>query len=183
MEYFQLGDRSFNDFGGILHIPIGDYATLNYHIGFGTSLNKGIFVHTTAGAVAGIWTLNELNGSGLGYVSFLLALVPEGVGVYIPMGKYFLAGGTSQDDSNRKFLGHFSINPLSVEYFYNSRTPEEWGKMSCDFVFRIKMHTGFDWGNYIAPQIAATYIYTPGQTTTRWGVKAGLTFGFEGEEF
>ena len=168
--YFQLGDRSFNDFGGMLHIPVGDRATLNYHLGFGTSLNSGIYVHCTGGMVAGFWVLNKLNGSGFraGYLSFLLCLVPEGVGLYLP--------------SKGKFTTHISINPLSVEYFYRPRTGEEWGKMGCDIVARFKMRSSFDLPVYFAPQVAATVIYTPGQTTSKFGLKAGFTLGFEGRD-
>jgi hypothetical protein len=172
-EYFQLGDRSFNNFGGILHLPIGDRWTLNYHIGFGTSLNRGIFVHATAGTVSGIWVLNEMQGTGIrvGYLSFLLCIVPEGVGYYLP-----------NKSEHPKFLTHISVNPLGVEYFYNNRTHEEWGKMSCDVVARFKMQTSLKFPGYLAPHIAATWIYTPGATTSQFGLKAGITIGFEAKE-
>lgn len=169
-EYFQLGERSFNDFGGMLHIPIGERATLNYHIGFGTSLNGGIFVHSTGGAAAGFWILNELGGSGIrvGYLSFLLCLVPEGVGLYLP--------------SKGKFATHLSINPLSVEYFYKNNPREEWGKLGCDLVARFKMQTNLKWPIYIAPQVSGTVIYTPGEMTSKFGIKAGVTIGFEDKD-
>ena len=169
--YFQLGERGFNDFGGILHVPIGDRVTLNYHIGFGTSLNSGLYIHSPAGLVGGLWVLNELGGSGLriGYISLLCCLVPEGVGFYLP--------------AKGNISPHISINPLGVEYFYRRATGEEWGKMSCDVVARFKMHTTFKKsGLYFAPQVAGTIIYTPGQTTSRFGLKAGITLGFEGRD-
>jgi hypothetical protein len=166
--YFQLGYRGFNDFGGILHVPIGDNTTLNYHLGAGSSLNSGIYVHAPGGLVAGLWVLDRLGNGGnrVGYLALLCCLVPEGVGYYFP--------------TKGKFQPHISINPLGVEYFYRSRTGEEWGKMSCDIVGRIKMKTSFKKsGLYFAPQIAATYIYTPGATTSRLGFKAGFTLGFQ----
>ncbi len=167
VEYFQLGERGFTDFGGMLHVPIGEKVTLNYHLGFGTSTNGGIFVHATGGAVAGFWVLNKLGGSGLqvGYLSFLFCLVPEGVGVYLP--------------AKNKITTHISVNPLSVEYYYKSSPNEEWGKLGCDVVARFKMQTGLKFPNYAAPQIAGTWIYTPGLSTGKFGIKAGVTFGFE----
>lgn len=169
-EYFQLGDRGFNDFGGMLHVPIGDKVTLNYHIGFGTSTNGGIFVHSTGGAAAGFWILNELGGTGLrvGYLSFLLCMVPEGVGFYLP--------------EKNKISTHVSINPLSVEYYYKMSPYEEWGKLGCDVVLRFKMYNKKKIPDFIAPQISGTWIYTPGESTARFGVKAGVTIGFEKRE-
>ncbi len=169
-EYFQLGDRSFNDFGGMLHIPIGDVGTINYHLGIGTSLNGGIFVHAPGGMVAGFWILNKLGGSGLrvGYISFLLCLVPEGAGIYLP--------------TKGKIATHISVNPLGVEYFYNGNTGEEWGKLGCDVVARFKIHSSLKWPIYFAPQVATTVIYTPGQTTSKFGFKAGITIGFESQD-
>ncbi|CAN5870787.1 hypothetical protein BH11BAC7_BH11BAC7_14040 [soil metagenome] len=164
--YFQLGERSFNDFGLMLHIPVGS-ATLNYHLGFGTSINSGLYIHSPAGMAAGFWILNKLGGSGLriGYLSFLLCLVPEGVGIYLPV-----KGNLST---------HISINPLSLEYFYRGKTGEEWGKMGCDVVVRFKVYSTFRENIYFAPQVAGTVIYTPGETTGRYGFKAGFTLGFE----
>ncbi len=167
---FQLGDRGFNEFGAILHVPVGDAVTLNYHFGFGTSLNSGVYVHSTAGMIGGLWILSKLGGSGLevGHLAFLMCIVPEGVGVYLP--------------SKGNFKTHLSINPLGVEYFYRGATGEEWGKMSCDFVARFKLSTSLKLPVYFAPQVAATVIYTPGETTSRYGFKAGVTIGFEGKD-
>lgn len=170
-EYFQLGDRGFNDFGGMLHIPIGERATLNYHLGVGTSLNGGVYAHCTGGMVAGFWVLDKMGGSGLrvGYLSFLLCLVPEGLGVYLPQ--------------KGKIATHVSINPLSVEYFYRSENPhEEWAKLGCDVVARFKIRSTLKWPVYFAPQVAGTVIYTPGETTSQFGLKAGFTLGLEKKE-
>src|SRR4030067_976712 len=83
-----------------------------------------IFAHCTGGMAAGFWILNELGGSGLrvGYLSFLLCLVPEGAGIYLP--------------TKGKFQTHLSINPLSTEYYFKYRPREEWGKLGCDIVAR-----------------------------------------------
>jgi hypothetical protein len=165
--YFQLGYRGFNDFGGMLHVPVGDNVTLNYHLGFGSSINSGLYIHAPGGLVGGLWVLDEFRGAGrIGYLALLCCLVPEGVGYYFP--------------PVGKFTPHVSINPLGVEYFYRKKTGEEWGKMSCDVVVRFKMKTSFQKsGLYFAPQITGTYIYTPGQTTSRLGFKAGFTLGFQ----
>ena len=165
-EYFQLGDRGFQDLGIMFHYPFAERFTANYHLGFGTSFNGGFFVHAPGGVVAGLWILDHVeNGGGLGYLTILLCAVPEGVGYYLP--------------TKGKLTTHISINPLSVEYFYKGSVGEEWGKLSCNFVARFKMQTGFKIPSYIAPQIAGTIIYTPGQTTARYGVRAGVTIGFE----
>jgi hypothetical protein len=166
--YFQLGDKGFNDFGGMLHVPIGESATLNYHIGFGTSVNGGIYVHCPAGIVAGGWILAKLDGANIGYLAFLLCLVPEGVGVYLPQ--------------KGKLSTHISINPLSVEYYNHNSAGEEWGKLGCDVVARFKMHSSLRWPIYFAPQVAGTVIYTPGQSTDQFGFKAGFTIGLEGKQ-
>lgn len=168
--YFQLGDRGFSDFGGMLHVPVGDVATLNYHLGVGSSINGGVYVHSPAGMIGGMWILSKLGGSGLrvGYLSLLLCIIPEGVGAYLP--------------SKGNFKTHISINPLSVEYFYRGESPEEWGKMSCDVVARFKLNSTLKLPMYFAPQVAGTVIYTPGETTSRFGIKAGFTIGFQGRE-
>lgn len=165
--YFQLGERGFNEFGAMLHVPVGS-VTLNYHLGFGTSLNSGLYVHSPAGMAAGFVILKELGGTGqrIGYLSFLLCLVPEGVGMYLPM-------------KGKNLSAHVSVNPLSVEYFYRGRTGEEWGKMGCDVVARFKLSGALGKSIYFAPQLAGTVIYTPGETTSRFGIKAGFTLGFE----
>jgi hypothetical protein len=168
VEYFQLGDRGFEDIGAMVHIPFAGRFTANYHLGLGTSNTSGFFMHAPGGVVAGLWILDNLGrgDGGLGYLTLLLCAVPEGVGYYLPTTK-------------GKLVTHISINPLSVEYFYRSATGEEWGKMSCNFVARFKMPTGLKIPSYIAPQIAGTIIYTPGQTTARYGLRAGVTIGFE----
>jgi hypothetical protein len=164
--YFQLGDRGFNNFGGMLHVPVGERATLNYSLGMGTGLNGGLHVHCTGGMVAGFWILDQLDGGNLDYLAFLLCLVPEGVGVYLPQ--------------KGKIATHVSINPLSVEYFYKSEGPhEEWAKLGCDVVARFKIRSNLKWPVYFAPQVAATVIYTPGETTSQFGFKAGFTLGLE----
>jgi hypothetical protein len=169
-EYFQLGDRGFQDVGGMLHIPFADRFTANYHLGFGSSTTGGFFVHAPGGVVAGLWIFSRLGqfGNGNGYLTALLCALPEGVGYYPP--------------TKGKIVTHISINPLSVEYFYKGSPHEEWGKLSCNFVLRVKMPTRLKIPSYIAPQIAGTFIYTPGQTTARYGVRAGVTIGFEKQD-
>jgi hypothetical protein len=100
----------------------------------------------------------------------LLCALPEGVGYYPP--------------TKGKIIYHVSVNPLSVEYFHKSDPYEDWGKLSCNFVLRVKMPTKLQmpFPVYIAPQIAGTIIYTPGQTTSQYGVRAGVTIGYEKRE-
>src|SRR4051812_8678734 len=121
-EYFQLGDRGFQDIGGILYFPFAERFTANYHVGFGSSTNKGFFMHAPGGVVAGFWIWDHITrgSGGNGYLLALLCAVPEGVGYYPPV--------------KGKIIYHFSINPLSVEYFYKRSAAEEWGKLSCNFV-------------------------------------------------
>ncbi len=167
-EYFQLGDRGFQDFGGIFHYPFKDRFTLNYQIGFGTSINGGFFFHAPGGVVAGIFLLDQipiLSYGNIGYLTALLCVVPEGVGYYLP--------------TKGKIATHLSVNPLSVEYFYKSEPHEEWGKLSCSVVARFKMQTNLKIPTYISPQIAGTMIYSPGHSTARYGIRAGVTIGFE----
>ena len=165
-EYFQLGDKGFQELGGMLHIPFAERFTINYQLTFGTSYNGGFFVHAPGGVVAYLWLSEHIpNFGGISYFTTLLCVVPEGVGYYLP--------------TKGKLLTHLSINPLGVEYFYHGSVGEEWGKLGCSFVARCKMQTNLKIPTYIAPQIAATYIYTPGRTTAPVGVRVGVTIGFE----
>jgi hypothetical protein len=165
-EYFQLGDRGCQDSGALVPIPFAKRFTANYHLGFGTSNNGGFFVHAPGGVVAGLFVLSVVHsGNGLGYLALLACVIPEGVGYYLP--------------AKGKLATHISINPMSVEYFYKGDPHEEFGKLSCNFVARFKMSTSLKFPAYVAPQIAGTIIYTPGQTTSRYGIRAGVTIGFE----
>ncbi|CAN5424814.1 hypothetical protein BH09BAC5_BH09BAC5_25930 [soil metagenome] len=78
-----------------------------------------------------------------------------------------------------KINPYISINPLSTEYYYKGTTGEEWGKLGCDVVASFKMMGPSKWRIYFAPQIAGNIIYTPGHTTSRFGIKAGFSLGFE----
>ncbi|CAN5248966.1 hypothetical protein BH09BAC5_BH09BAC5_20050 [soil metagenome] len=83
--YYQLGERGFSHFGALIHVPVNEKFYVNYSLALGTSLTGGLYVHCTGGMASGFWILNKLGGSGLrvGYLSFLLCLVPEGVGMYL----------------------------------------------------------------------------------------------------
>lgn len=167
-NYFQLGYRGQTSFGGQLHIPIGDVFTLNYRLSLGPS-NGGLYVHAPAGAVAGGWLISNFNESELlGAIGFLMFAVPEGVGGYIK--------------SEGKFRPYVSLNPLGIEYWHKKDPYEEFAKMSCNATFRMKMTTGVSWLHYIAPEVSATYIYTPGTLTERIGFHIGITFGYQSEE-
>jgi len=163
--YFQLENRGFSGFGGMLHIGFREKFTLNYSLLLGTSNTRGLYVHATGGMVAGLWVRDQTDGERFSQLAFLLCVLPEGVGMYLP--------------KQHNIQPHISVNPLSFEYYYRSDF-QEWGKLGCDVVARFKIHPRAQWQKlYIAPQIAATYIYTPGQMASRYGVKAGVTIGAE----
>lgn len=167
-EYFGLGDKGFQDLGIMFHFPFAERFTANYHVGFGSSNSGGVFVHAPSGAFAGafvLYAVDRAGGGRLGLLGFLLCAVPEGVGYYLP--------------TKGKLSTHISVNPLSVEYFHKVDSGEEWGKMSCNVVARFKMSPNMKIPIYVAPQVAGTIIYTPGQTTSRYGFRAGVTIGLE----
>lgn len=167
-NYFQLGYRGQTSFGGQLHIPVFDIFTLNYRVSLGPS-NGGLYVHAPAGAVAGGWLISNFDGNRfLGTMGFLMLLVPEGMGVYIKEGN--------------KFNPYVSVNPLGFEYWHTKAPYEEFAKMSCNATFRLKMATGVNWLHFIAPEISATYIYTPGALTSRLGFHAGITLGYQAQD-
>jgi hypothetical protein len=165
-EHFQLGYRSQENFGGILHIPIGAF-TLNYQIGLGPKSGGGLYVHAPVGCVVGAWMLG--NFSNFRFLTLLGALsiaVPEGVGVYLSEGD--------------KISTHLSVNPLGFDYWYRRDEYEEIGRMSGSVVFRVKMRTNLDFPAYIAPQLAATMIYRADRENfDQFGFRAGVTFGIE----
>jgi hypothetical protein len=168
-EHFQLGYRSQQQFGGILHIPFGDRFTANYQLGIGPSQQGGFFIHAPAGAVAGAFLLSNANGGELfNYLGVLMFVLPEGVGMYVT--------------DNERMRAHVSLNPLGFEYWHRNNPYEEIAKMSGNVVLRLKMHTNLPVPTYIAPQIAGTWIYTPGQTRERFGFRAGVTMGYESKE-
>lgn len=168
-EHYQLGYRAQLNFGIIVHAPLGDRFTLNYQIGLGPKLGGGLYVHAPVGAVAGAFLLANANDFDfLSTVGILTLLVPEGVGMYFGEGKMKM---------------HASVNPLGFDYWHR-RDPnyEEIPKVSGSLVFRVKMNTGMEWPSFIAPQVAGTMIYTPGESTSRFGVRAGITIGIGSTE-
>lgn len=167
-NYFQLGYRGQPSFGAQLHIPLGDIFTVNYRVSLGPS-NGGLYLHVPAGMVAGGWLVSESNGAEyIQVISFLLVAVPEGAGVYIP--------------SKGKLRPYVSLNPLGIEYWHRREPYDEAMKMSCNASFRLKMETGQNWLHYVAPEISATYIYTPGALTSRLGFHVGVTFGYQTQD-
>lgn len=171
-EHFQLGYRGQTSVGGMLHVPVGDRFTLNYQANIGLYSGRGFYAHAPVGAVAGIWLLTHTRGGGLNNLvnglGALLVIIPEGAGMYV---------------TENRLKMHVSVNPLGFEYWRRwGGQGEETGKMSCNVVARFKMPTNLKWNIYVAPQVAGTIIYTPGEKTDRFGVKAGVTFGFDAGE-
>jgi hypothetical protein len=163
-NYFQLGYRGQSSFGGQLHLPFGGIFTANYRVSIGPS-NKGLYLHAPAGMVAGAYLLSQAGSSDfLSTLGILLFVVPEGVGVYI------------KDEG--KIRPHLSVNPLGFEYWHRKTPFDENAKMSGNICLRLKIESGVDWFDFVAPEVGGTWIYTPGQTTARYGFHAGLTIGY-----
>lgn len=165
-EHFQLGYRSQQSFGGILHYPISDRFTLNYQIGIGPAQGGGIYIHAPAVAVAGAFLLSQAaDVRALGALGALALVIPEGVGMYV---------------GNGKLKPHISINPLGCDYWHRRDPYEEFTKMSCSMIVRFKMRTNLSVPVYVAPQIGGVFVYTPGELTERFGFRAGIAIGFDG---
>jgi hypothetical protein len=168
-NYFQLGYRGQPSFGGQFFFPLGDRFTLNYRLSLGPA-NKGLYVHTSAGSIAGGYLMTRsggiFNGNILNGLGALLFIVPEGVGFYIK--------------EEGRFKPHLSINPLGFEYWRRWKAPQEdFAKMSGSVVFRMKMDIGdFDWLDFVAPEFSTVWIYTPGTKTAQIGFHLGVCIGW-----
>lgn len=166
-EYYQLGDNSQTQFGAILHIPIQDRFTLNYQFGLGPRQDGGYYMHSPPGVIIAGWLLlNGRNLSGLSYLGYLAIVVPQGVGMYFGKGK---------------IVSHVSIDPLSVDFWHRNYPYDEKWKLGCNFTYRVKMLSDLKYPIFIAPQITATCLYTPG-TLSPFGVRAGVTIGLQAKE-
>ncbi|HTL83514.1 MAG TPA: hypothetical protein VL651_17480 [Bacteroidia bacterium] len=163
-EYYQLGNNGQEQFGGILHIPIGDRFTLNYQLGIGPRIGGGFYVHSPPGVIVAGWLLiNSGNLGAFDYLGFLSIAIPQGVGMYFGKGK---------------IISHFSIDPLSVDYWRKSFPEEEKWKLGCNFTYRAKMISDLKYPIYMAPQVTVTYLYLPGSLSP-FGVRAGIAIGLE----
>lgn len=175
-EHFQLGYRSQQQIGGILHVGVMERFTLNWQIGIGPSAEGGIYAHAPAGFVGGMKLMRDqgshpiINSFPLfNNLGFLLLLCPEGVGYYVTEGKMRI---------------HVSVNPLGFDYWLRRDPYFEHGRMSGSVVIRGRLMSNLKWPVYIAPQIAGTFIYRLPEdgTLERIGFRAGVTIGFSNEE-
>lgn len=176
VEHYQLGYRSQQQIGGILHIGLGERFTANYQIGIGPANEGGFYFHAPAGLVGGMKLMNEQNSNPIissfplfNNLGFLLCLLPEGVGAYMTEGKMRV---------------HVSVNPLGFDYWYRREPYFEHGRVSGSIVVRWRLMSNLKWPVYIAPQVAGTIIYRlpDDGTLERFGFRAGVTIGFSNEE-
>lgn len=173
-EHYQLGYRSQQQFGGQLHIGLGERFTLNWQIGIGPAADGGFYFHAPAGVVGGVKLMREQRSSPIwnalpvaNNLGLLLCALPEGIGYYATDGKMRL---------------HVSLNPLGFDYW---RNPEfEHGRMVGTMMVRCRLMSNLKFPIYIAPQIGASFMYrTPDDgTLERIGFRAGVTIGFSNED-
>jgi hypothetical protein len=175
-EHYQLGSRSQQQFGGILHIGIGERFTLNYQLGIGPALDGGFYFHGTAGIVGGYKLMREQQSRPIinvlpwaNNLGVLLCAIPEGVGYYATDGKMRM---------------HVSLNPLGFDYWRDRNTGFEHGRMVGTMMIRCRLMSNLKFPIYIAPQIGASFIYRLPEdgTLERIGFRAGVTIGFSNED-
>lgn len=175
-EHYQLGYRSQQQIGGILHVGVMERFTLNWQIGLGPANDGGFYFHGPAGLVGGYVLMRTqrdypiINGLPmLNNLGALLMLCPEGVGYYVTEGKMRL---------------HVSVNPLGFDFWRDRQTGFKVGRMSGSVVVRGRLLSNMKWPIYLAPQIAATFIYreTEDGSLGRIGFRAGVTVGWSSEE-
>lgn len=176
LEHYQLGYRSQQQIGGQLHIGFGDRFTFNWQAGIGPTAQGGFYFHAPAGLIGGIKLMNEQGQRPIlqafpafNNIGLLLCVLPEGIGYYATEGKMRL---------------HVSLNPLGFDYWYRGDPYFEHGRMSGSMVVRCRLMSNLKWPIYLAPQIAATFIYRLPEdgTLERIGFCAGVTIGFSNEE-
>ncbi|MBI3509383.1 MAG: hypothetical protein HY064_01880 [Bacteroidetes bacterium] len=165
-EHFQLGYKGQEQFGGILHYPVGGGKfTLNYQSGIGFQDGGGFYAHTSAGAIAGLWLMyHSLGVQYVNYLGFILVLVPNGAGMYFGHGK---------------IVQHISIDPLDVDYWHHYFPYEDRARMSGSIVYRVKLLPDLKWPIYIAPQVSLTMIYLTNNKVQQYGFRAGVCIGYQ----
>jgi hypothetical protein len=175
-EHYQLGYRSQQQIGGILHVGLLERFTVNWQIGLGPAGDGGYYFHAPAGLVAGyVLMRNQQNRPIINALPLfnnlgaLLFLCPEGVGYYVTQGKMRM---------------HVSVNPLGFDFWRDRNTGFQVGRMSGSVVMRCRLMSNMKWPIYLAPQVAATFIYreTENGALNRIGFRAGVTIGLSSEE-
>jgi hypothetical protein len=169
-EQSFFGNRLQQSYGFNLYLPVGDIFTVNWQLGIGPRTNGGFYTHTPAGAVAGVWMLSQFGGVNRRFwnvTGLLLAILPEGMGVYA--------------NSEGRFRHHFSLNPLGMDYWYRKSPYDELGKLSGTIQYRLKVIPREDWNFFISPTIATTLIYNPENGIEQWGFRVGLSIGYSEE--
>ena len=175
-EHYQLGYRSQQQIGGILHVGFMEHFTLNWQIGIGPANEGGFYFHAPAGLIGGMKIMHEQQQHPIissmplfNNIGFLLCLLPEGVGYYATEGKMRL---------------HVSVNPFGFDYWYRRDPYFEHGRMCGSVVIRCRLMSSLKFPVYLAPQISASFIYrTPEDgTLDRIGFRVGVTIGFSNED-
>ncbi len=176
LEHYQLGYKSQQQIGGQLMMGLGDRFTLNWQIGIGPAAGGGFYFHAPAGLIGGVKLMNQQRNNPwfnampyLNNLGILLCAMPEGIGYYATEGKLRM---------------HVSLNPFGFDYWYRRDPFFEHGRMSGSMVVRCRLMSNLKWPIYIAPQIAATFIYRVPEdgTLDRIGFRAGVTIGFTNED-
>ncbi len=176
-EHYQLGFRSQQQYGGILHIGIGERFTLNWQIGIGPAAEGGFYFHAPAGLIGGYKLLRLQNSNPIisafplaNNLAILLCAIPEGVGYYATEGKMRL---------------HVSLNPLGFDYWNDiDQDLVKHGRMVGTMMIRCRLMSGLKIPIYIAPQVGASFIYRLPEdgTLERIGFRVGVTIGYSNED-
>jgi hypothetical protein len=159
-EIIFFPEKSFQSFGIQIEAAVGRHLYLNYHLGLGTTSQGGLYVHAPLGAAGGsalfVASLRE-ETKGLGWLGFLLCLVPEGVALRLPVGE------------KMEFVPY--INPLQCDYRIRESTYGEEFNFSGDagarFVFKIPKKLFFQ------GHAGSKLLYNNGE----WGIEAGVSLG------
>jgi hypothetical protein len=151
--------KSFQSFGLQIEASVGRHLYLNYHFGMGTSSGGGLYVHAPLGAAGGasLFVASLGGEKGLGWLGFLLCLVPEGVGYRIPIGKKI------------EFVPY--IDPLQCDYRIHESTFGEEFNFSGDAGARLVFK--FPKKFFFQGHFGSKLLYNNGE----WGVEGGASIG------
>jgi hypothetical protein len=175
-EHYQLGTRAQQQYGGQLHIGLGERFTLNWQIGIGPAMDGGFYFHAPAGLIGGYKLMREQSTRPLinvlpwaNNLGLLLCALPEGVGYYATDGKMRM---------------HVSLNPLGFDYWNSLDGSLLHGRMVGTMMIRCRLMSNLKFPIYIAPQIGASFIYRLPEdgTLERIGFRAGVTIGLSSED-
>jgi hypothetical protein len=157
-EDIFFSGKSFQSAGINLQFAVGRHGYLNYHFGFGTTSDGGLYAHSTLGGAGGMaLVVNSIGEKGVGWLAFILLLVPEGAGYSIPIG-------------NKMELVPY-VDPLQCDYRIKESTYGEEFNFSGDagarFCFKFRNRLFFE------PHLGAKLLYNSGE----WGLEGGASIG------